>query len=131
MSNPAHEFRSNCSIARTLELVGDKWTLLVIRDLMWHGKHTFRALQESAEGIPTNILADRLKKLTAWGLVDRRAYQERPPRYAYHLTETGAALEPVLLQVMGWGHTHLGGGRYDPVTGKSVGPGAKADLPPG
>ncbi|MFN4164311.1 MAG: winged helix-turn-helix transcriptional regulator [Ferrovibrio sp.] len=114
-----HEFRSMCSIARTLELLGDKWTLLIVRDLMWHGKHTFQALQGSAERIPTNILAERLKRLEHWGLVERRAYQQRPVRYAYHLTDEGKALEPVLLQMMAWGHKRLGGGRYDPATGKS------------
>lgn len=114
-----HEFRSMCSIARTLELLGDKWTLLIVRDLMWHGKHTFQALQDSAERIPTNILAERLKRLEHWGLVERRAYQQRPVRYEYHLTGEGEALEPVLLQMMAWGHKRLGGGRYDPATGKS------------
>lgn len=114
-----HEFRSMCSIARTLELLGDKWTLLIVRDLIWHGKHTFQALQDSAERIPTNILAERLKRLEHWGLVERRAYQQRPVRYEYHLTDEGKALEPVLLQMMAWGHKRLGGGRYDPATGKS------------
>jgi DNA-binding HxlR family transcriptional regulator len=110
------DFRSHCSIARALELIGDKWTLLIVRDLLWHGKHTFQALQDSAEHIPSNILSQRLKKLMELGLVRREAYQERPVRHAYYLTVTGATLEPVLLQIMGWGHSHLGGGRYDPKT---------------
>jgi DNA-binding HxlR family transcriptional regulator len=114
-----HDFRSSCSIARTLEIVGDKWTLLIVRDLMWHGKRTFQALQDSAEGIPSNILSERLKRLEAWRLVSRAAYQQNPPRYDYHLTEEGKALEPVLLQIMTWGHKHLGGGRFDPKTGRS------------
>lgn len=111
-----HDFRSDCSIARTLELVGDKWTLLIVRDLMWHGKHTFQALQDSAERVPTNILAERLKRLMRWGLVRREPYQDRPVRYAYHLTEAGRSLEPVLRQIMRWGHESLGGGYYDPTT---------------
>ncbi|MBS0246687.1 MAG: helix-turn-helix transcriptional regulator [Proteobacteria bacterium] len=114
-----HEFRSDCSIARTLELAGDKWTLLIVRDLLWHGKQTFQALQDSAEHIPSNILAERLKRLTDWGLVRRAAYQQNPVRYAYSLTDKGKALEPVLLAVMAWGHRHLGGGRYDPKSRKS------------
>ncbi|MDX2159342.1 MAG: helix-turn-helix domain-containing protein [Hyphomicrobiaceae bacterium] len=114
-----HHFRSTCSIARTLELVGDKWTLLIVRDLMWHGKHTFQALQDSAERIPSNILSDRLKRLVEWGLVRREAYQERPVRYAYHLTAEGRSLEPILMQIMTWGHERLGGGRYDPASGES------------
>ena len=105
-----HEFRSKCSISRTLELLGDKWTLLIVRDLMWHGKHTFQALQGSAEEIPTNILADRLRRLGDWGLVRREQYQDRPPRFEYHLTEAGKTLEPTLIQIMRWGHQQLDGG---------------------
>ena len=118
-----HDFRSTCSIARTLELVGDKWTLLIVRDLMWHGKRTFQALQDSAEHVPSNILSERLKRLAKWGLVRRSAYQQRPVRYSYHMTDEGRSLEPVLLQIMAWGHKHLGGGRYDPKSGKSSKPG--------
>lgn len=120
MSQPQHDFRSACSIARTLELLGDKWTLLVVRDLMWHGKHTFQQLQGSAERMPANLLSQRLKRLMDWGLVRREAYQDRPVRYQYHLTEEGRSLEPVLLQIMAWGHDHLGGGLYDPKTQKTV-----------
>ena len=109
-----HEFRSGCSISRTLEVVGDKWTLLITRDLMWHGKHTFQALQGSSERIPSNILSERLRRLMNWGLVSREPYQDRPVRYAYHLTEAGRALEPVLLQIMQWGHHYLGGGTFTP-----------------
>lgn len=115
-----HDFRSHCSIARALEIVGDKWTLLIARDLMWHGKHTFQELQGSAERIPSNILADRLKRLMDWGLVAREPYQDRPVRYRYALTEEGRSLEPVLLGIMQWGHARLGGGRYDPATGKTT-----------
>ena len=109
-----HAFRSDCSIARTLEVLGDKWTLLIARDLLWHGKHTFQALQASEERIPANILAERLRRLMRWGLVYREPYQTRPVRHAYHLTEAGRALEPALLQIMQWGHRHLDGGLYEP-----------------
>lgn len=117
------DFRSTCSIARTLDIVGDKWTLLIVRDLMWHGKHTFGALQDSKERVPTNILSERLKRLEEWGLVLREPYQQKPVRYAYHLTEKGKSLEPLLVQIMSWGHERLGGGRYDPATGKHWRPG--------
>lgn len=119
----SHEFRSTCSIARTLEIVGDKWTLLVVRDLMWHGRTKFHSMETAAEHIPTNILANRLKRLAEWGLVSREAYQEKPVRYEYRLTAAGRSLEPVLLEIMAWGHEHLEGGRYDPKTGESFGPG--------
>jgi DNA-binding HxlR family transcriptional regulator len=109
-----HEFRSACSISRVLEVAGDKWTLLIVRDLLWHGKHTFKALRESDEHVPTNILAERLRRLMAWGLVAREPYQDKPTRYTYTLTHTGRSLEPVLRQLMRWGHYHLGGGRFEP-----------------
>lgn len=116
-----HEFRSKCSIARTLDVLGDKWTLLIVRDLMWHGKHTFQALQESAERIPTNILADRLRRLAEWGLVRRAPYQDHPPRFEYHLTEAGRTLEPALIQIMRWGHEMLNGGLNERVVGDGPG----------
>lgn len=115
-----HQFRSRCSIARTLEILGDKWTLLVLRDLMWHGKDRFKALQESEEHIPANLLSERLKRLQDWGLITKEAYQERPTRYRYRLTEDGRSLEPVLLQIMQWGHAHLGGGLFDPSSGETI-----------
>ena len=120
------DFRSSCSIARTLDIVGDKWTLLVVRDLMWHGRHTFGALQDSKERVPTNILSERLKRLEGWGLVHREVYQQKPVRYAYRLTDKGKSLEPLLLQIMAWGHKKLGGGHYDPATGTSSKSGATA-----
>ncbi len=120
MAEPTHEFRSRCSIARSLEIVGDKWTLLVVRDLMWHGKHTFQELQNSEEQLPPNVLSQRLKRLMDWGLVEREAYQDRPVRYRYMLTERGRSLEPALLEIMSWGHRHLGGGLFDPAQGRTV-----------
>ena len=108
-----HRFRSNCSISRTLELLGDKWTLLIVRDLMWHGKNTFKELAD-AEGIPTNLLSNRLQRLIDWGLARREQYQNNPVRYTYHLTDAGLGLEDTLLQVMAWGNRHLGGGLYEP-----------------
>lgn len=103
--------RSSCAIACTLDLIGDKWTLLVIRDLFF-GKTRYKEFQESAEGIPTNILADRLQNLEKAGLVSRTPYQERPVRYEYHLTETGRSLGPVLKAIANWA------GKQMPVTGR-------------
>ncbi|KIC38284.1 MULTISPECIES: winged helix-turn-helix transcriptional regulator [unclassified Leisingera] len=120
MTQPQTKYRSRCSIARTLDVLGDKWTLLVVRDLMWHGKHTFQELQASEEHIAANLLSERLKRLMALGLVAREAYQDRPVRYRYALTEAGRSLEGLLLQIMGWGHAHLGGGLYDPQAGRTV-----------
>ncbi len=100
--------RSACAIAHSLDIVGDKWTLLVVRDLL-HGKRTYGELVNSPEHIPTNILAERLKRLEAAGIVVGTAYQERPTRYAYTLTPKGCALGDVLLAFVRWGKQHIPG----------------------
>jgi DNA-binding HxlR family transcriptional regulator len=102
--------RSPCAVACTLDLVGDKWSLLVVRDLL-RGNVTYGALQNSPEGIPTNILADRLKRLEEARLIAKSAYQEHPVRYAYGLTEKGKALGNVLLALVRWGKKHIPGTR--------------------
>ena len=98
--------RSPCAIARLLDVIGDKWTLLVIRDMML-GKQTYGELQKSPEGVPTNILADRLKRLEASGYILKKPYQQRPVRYSYHLTQKGLDLKPIILEVLGWAEKHL------------------------
>lgn len=100
--------RSACAIANSLDLVGDKWSLLVVRDLL-HGKHTYGELASSPERIPTNILADRLKRLEAAGIIVSTPYQKRPTRYAYTLTPKGTALGDVLLAFVRWGKQHIPG----------------------
>lgn len=100
--------RSRCPVACTLDLLGDKWTLLVVRDLLLN-QHTFKALQTSPERIPSNILADRLKRLEREGILQKQLYQDRPPRYTYHLTEKGRSLGPVLHAMLTWGSTHVPG----------------------
>ena len=107
-NNPPACKRSVCGVACTLDLLGDKWTLLVVRDLLM-GKQTYGELQASPEGIPTNILADRLKRLQAEGVVYKTSYQERPPRYAYHLTDKGKDLLPVLRSMVQWANQHVPG----------------------
>jgi DNA-binding HxlR family transcriptional regulator len=98
--------RSPCPIAGSLDIVGDKWTLLVVRDLFL-GKSTYGELQKSPERIPTNILADRLKRLEEAGVVSRERYQERPVRYAYRLTEKGRGLGVILKAMVAWGNRHI------------------------
>jgi len=95
-------------VACTLDLVGDKWSLLVVRDLL-QGQRTYGELQNSFEGIPTNILADRLRKLEEAGLISKSAYQEHPVRYTYGLTEKGRALGDVLLAIVRWGTKYIPG----------------------
>ena len=84
-----------CPVASTLDLVGDKWTLLVVRDLL-RGKSRFTDLRSSVEGIPPAVLSNRLRELEAAGVVARRLYQEHPARYAYQLTPKGHALGVVV-----------------------------------
>jgi len=100
--------RSPCPIANTLDLVGDKWSLLVIRDLL-AGRQTFGELLASPEGIPTNILAERLRRFEAAGLIESALYQERPARYAYALTSRGQALRHILNAFIKWGRHFLPG----------------------
>ena len=101
--------RSRCPIAAALDILGDTWTLLVLRDLLFYDKHRFADFLDSPEGISTNILAERLKRLERCGLVERRRYQERPPRDEYFLTQRGHDLLPVLRELIAWGQRHIPG----------------------
>lgn len=98
--------RSGCPIASTLDLVGDKWTLVIVRDLLT-GKSHFSQFLGSPEGISTNILASRLKALEDAGIVSRSLYQAQPPRHAYTLTPRGEALLPVLQAISRWGNAQI------------------------
>ena len=102
------EFRSTCPIARVLDILGDKWTLLVIRDF-FRGKHRYGEFAESPEGIPTNILADRLKRLEAAGIIKKELYQTNPPRAEYFITTKGASLGRVLKSMREWAEEHVPG----------------------
>lgn len=98
--------RSSCPIACSLDIIGDKWTLLVVRDLFF-GKTKFKELQASAENIPTNLLTSRLKLLEQAGMVAKTPYQERPVRYEYQLTDIGKSLEPVVKTIVKWGEAQF------------------------
>src|SRR5262245_56241712 len=102
--------RSLCPIANALEVIGDKWSLLIVRDL-FHGKATYGELANSFEKIPTNILADRLVRLEAAGIITSSPYQARPVRYAYTLTEKGVALGDILHALVQWGKRYIPGTR--------------------
>ena len=100
--------RSACAVANSLDILGDKWSLLVVRDLL-HGKRTYGELALSPERIPTNILADRLERLNSAGIVTKTPYQQRPVRYAYALTQKGRDLGEVLLAFVRWGKQYIPG----------------------
>ena len=104
------KLRSSCAVASTLDLIGDKWSLLVIRDLL-HGKRTYGQILQSPEGIPTNILADRLARLEQAGIIESAPYQERPVRYEYTLTPKGRDLGDVVSAMVRWGRKHIPGTR--------------------
>jgi DNA-binding HxlR family transcriptional regulator len=94
-----------CPIATTLDLVGDRWTLLVVRDLL-RGQRRFSDLRGSVEGIPGSILSDRLRLLEREGIVTRRYYSNHPPRAEYILTAKGHDLGPVVGALAQWGERH-------------------------
>jgi DNA-binding HxlR family transcriptional regulator len=99
-------FRSDCPIASSLDVIGDKWTLVIIRDMAF-GKARFSEFLGSGEGIKRNILADRLKRMEAGGLIGKTPYQTRPTRYAYRLTRMGADLLPAIQHLARWGRKYL------------------------
>jgi len=104
-----HELRSDCAIAATLDIVGDRWSLLVVRDLLFEGELRYGDLAASAEGMSTNILADRLRKLADAEIIEREQYSERPPRFGYRLTDRGRAFASVLDAMATWGTTYVAG----------------------
>ncbi len=99
------EYGQNCSAARTLELIGERWTMLVIRDV-FSGRRRFDQIQESL-GVARNVLSTRLQLLVDNGILEKRAYQEKPERHEYFLTEKGLDLWPVLIALIGFGDKHL------------------------
>ena len=102
-------YRSACPIARTLDVLGDKWTLLVLRDALVFGRKSFAEFEHSGEKIPTNLLADRLKRLVESGLLEKVAYQEKPVRYHYLPTDKGRAVRPVIKAMKNFGDSFLAG----------------------
>jgi DNA-binding HxlR family transcriptional regulator len=104
----ADDYRSGCPINLTLEVVGDKWSLLVIRDMMFGNRRHFRELlTKSEEGISSNILADRLKTLLDQGIITWANDPSHKQKGTYSLTEQGIELLPILAQMSGWGFKYL------------------------
>jgi DNA-binding HxlR family transcriptional regulator len=95
-----------CPVARTLDIVGDRWTLLILRDLMLDGPRKFQDLSISLAGVSPTTLSSRLKGLLDAGIVDRQFYADHPPRAEYRLTEKGEELRPVLRHLREWGEKH-------------------------
>ncbi len=97
--NPKH-----CPVARALDVIGDSWTILILRDLFLDGPRKFQHFQESLSGISPNTLSARLKKLEQNGIIERRFYEQHPPRAEYVLTERGRELGPIMKSLRDWGN---------------------------
>lgn len=95
-----------CNIALTLNLIGDKWTLLILHAIQ-SGRHTYKELQEALPGIPTNLLSNRLKELENDQFIQCSLYQNHPPRYQYELSERGSDLKDIYNVIALWGEKHL------------------------
>ena len=106
LGGSAAGFRSLCPVSVALDILGDRWSLLVVRDLMVRGYRTFKEFHESGEGIATNVLADRLRKLQSAGIIESEQIETDRRGVAYRLTAKGIDLAPVLLELLLWGARH-------------------------
>jgi len=97
----------DCPVARTLDLIGERWTVLLLRDLLQQGPRRFQDFQASLPGVAPNTLSARLKAMEDNGLVQRQLYNERPPRLEYVLTDKGRSLGPIVRAMRDWGNKHL------------------------
>ncbi len=92
-----------CPVARTLDVIGERWTVLILRELFLHGARRFKDFREALGAIPPNTLSTRLKSLEADAVIERETYSDHPPRMAYRLTAKGRELGPILLAMKSWG----------------------------
>ncbi len=104
--NSRKSYNHPCLIAQTLDILGDRWTFLVLRDLM-SGLHRYSEILESCAGMSPNVLSDRLKLLQAAGLVEREYQRGLPPKVQYTLTDTGWSVRPILMAMVEWGRKYL------------------------
>ena len=98
--------REPCPVARTLNIVGERWTILILRELLTHDARKFQELETSLQGISPNTLSARLKNLEEHAIVERRFYEQHPPRAEYVLTAKGRELGPALRALRSWGQKH-------------------------
>jgi DNA-binding HxlR family transcriptional regulator len=102
----ANGYGQDCPVARALDVIGEKWSLLVLRDLFRKGPLRFQELEQGLPGLAPNTLSSRLKSLESQGVIATRLYESHPPRYEYFLTDKGKALGPVLKALHGWGERY-------------------------
>lgn len=130
MSRTTYARRSDCPVASTLDLIGDRWTLLVLRDLLG-GKSRFDQFMSSPEGIASNVLAERLARLEGERLILRQRDPEDGRRVEYRLTDRGKSLLPVILAVRDWGMQHIPGSSMRQFAAMSAPTARTASRPPG
>ena len=111
---PAPKWRSGCPLNASLEMLGDRWSLLILRDMMLRGFQTYKEFLESYEGIATNILADRLRRLEAYGIIAARPHPSDGRKLIYSLTPKGIDLAPVLTEMVLWA------GRYENIGNQAL-----------
>lgn len=99
-------YNQECPVSRTLDLLGDRWTLLIIRD-MFLGKSRFGEFRRSDPAPPPNLLSERLQRLEGYGLIDRVVHDHHPPRVEYRLTAKGRTLLPIMREIVNWGLGNL------------------------
>lgn len=101
-----HRYNLPCNIAQTLNIIGDRWTMLILHELLL-GVTNFNDIKNNLPGLSANVLSLRLKSLEKSGLVTSKLYSKHPPRYSYHLTESGKALEPIFNAMIIWASEHV------------------------
>ena len=99
-------YDSKCPVARALDIIGERWTILILRDLFREGPCRFQDFQRSLPGLSPNTLSARLKTLEEHGIIARQLYEEHPPRAEYLLTEKGRTLGPILKALLDWGRKY-------------------------
>jgi DNA-binding HxlR family transcriptional regulator len=104
--SPPDDEGNDCPVARALEIIGDRWTILILRDLLTQGPRRFQDLEASLGRISPNTLSSRLKGLEEHGIISRRMYEDHPPRAEYVLTPKGREIGPALQALRAWGQKH-------------------------
>jgi DNA-binding HxlR family transcriptional regulator len=100
------KYELDCPVAKTLDVIGDRWSILLLREFFLHGDRRFQDFQEAFAALTPSVLSQRLKDLEANGIVESRLYSAHPPRLEYFLTPKGRALGPVLKEMRRWGEAH-------------------------
>lgn len=100
------KYTMSCNIAQTLNIIGDRWTLLIVHEI-FKAKKTFKELEFTLDGIPSNLLSNRLKELVENGIIEAYLYQSHPPRYTYQITEKGKDLKDVFYSIILWGDKYV------------------------